>query len=264
MVHNARGGTATPPRGGGKPPVADGAKKNLHGPANAAGKDSHGPDKGGKGGQGRPPPPPRGARPLIADDLPEEPVAAVASPFFSLPALHLPSARTLRRVLVIGLVAALTVGSIYGLVEMVRHNMELARQARLQAAIAGAIDTHARKHHGEGRTYEEISYTDYLRRCVGSAVTAPGYATAHDLAGTTGLALLADAEADCLRTRAMEMLSMPRPGDVPDADELKAKEDRVRAFLVFAREHGYRFPPDLMTYEHPAETAPRRPGDDLP
>ena len=201
---------------------------------------------------------------MIADDLPEEPAAAVASSFFTLPTLHLPSARTLRRAAVIGLVTALTVGSVYGLVQMVRHNMELTRRAHLQAAIAEAIDAHARKHHGEGRTYEEISYTDYLRRCVGTAVTVPGYADAHGLTASTGLALLADAEADCLRTRAMEMLSMPRPGDVPDADELRAKEDRVRAFLVFARNHGYRFPPDLMTYEHPPDTAPRRPSDEMP
>ncbi len=268
MMHTDRATSATPPRGGAKPPSghapADGAKKGQHAPGHPAphGPGAHGKEAPGKKGG---PPPHAGPRPVIKDDLPEEETPAKAPAWsFKPPAIGMPSGRTIRRALLILMVAALAAASVYGLVRMIRHNMELARQGRIETAIAAAIDAHTRKHHGEGRSFEEISFTDYVRHCLGATVNSAGYVIAHGLEAASGPALLAEAEGGCLRARVMEILSMPKTGDVPSADELKEKETRVRTFLVFAREHGYQFPSDLMAYEHPPEAASTRPADELP
>ena len=171
----------------------------------------------------------------------------------------MPSAKIIRRVVLIAL-ALLALGAAgYALLQMVRHNMEMARQDRIETAIASALDAHARKHHGEGRSFEEISFTDYVRHCLGATMTSADYVTAHGLDAAAGPALLAEAEGACLRAKVMEILAMPKKDEVPDADELKAKEARVRTFLVFAREHDYQFPADLMAYEHPSGLSGFRP-----
>lgn len=266
MIHSDRATSTAPPRGGAKPPPGhhppvDGAKKGQHGPA-SHGKDAHGPGAHGKDAPGKKggPPPHTGPRPMIKDDLPDEEAPAKAPGWsFKLPALAMPSAKTIRRAALILTALLLLTASVYGTIKMIRHNMELARLDRIETAIATALDAHARKHHGEGRSFEEISFTDYIRHCLGAAMTAPDYVTAHGLDAAAGPALLAEAEGACLRAKVMEILAMPKRGEVPDADELKAKEIRVRTFLVFAREHGYQFPPDLMAYEHPFGTAVSHP-----
>lgn len=265
MIHSDRATSTAPPRGGAKPPPGrpptDGAKKGQHGPA-SHGKDGHGPGAHGKDAPGKKggPPPQTGPRPMIKDDLPEEEAPAKAPGWsFKLPAAAMPSAKTLRRAALIAVAVLLLAAAAYGTMKMIRHNMELARLDRIETAIATALDDHARKHHGEGRSFEEISFTDYIRHCLGATVTAADYVTAHGLDAAAGPALLAEAEGGCLRAKVMEILSMPKRGEVPDADELKAKEIRVRTFLVFAREHGYQFPPDLMAYEHASSPAGSRP-----
>ena len=245
MAHPGKATTTAPPHGGGKPPPghppADGAKKNQHGPA-GQGKDAH--DK--KGGQ---PPHPAPRRP-INDDEPEEAAPAPSTSWLE----KLPSRQTVLRAAIAIVTLLVVATAVYGSVRMVRNYQDKARHARIDAAIAAALDAHARKHHGEGRTFEEIAVTDFVRRCIASTATAADYVTSHGLETATGTALLAEAEGSCLRSKVADILLMPKKEEVPEDEEMKWREAQIRSMLVFAREHGYQFPPDLMAYEHPPAT----------
>ena len=245
MTHSGKAAPTAPPHGGGKPPPAhppaDGAKKNQHGPA-GQGKDAH--DK--KGAQ----PPHAPPRRPIKDDEPEEAPPAPSSPWLE----KLPSWQTVRRAAIVIVTLLVAGAAVYGSLRMVRHYLDKVKQARIDAAIAAALDAHARKHHGEGRTFEEIAVTDFVRRCIASTATAPGYVTSHGLEDTTGPALLAEAEGSCLRSKVANILLMPKKEEVPEDEEMRWREAQIRSMLVFAREHGYQVPPDLMAYEHPPAT----------
>ena len=267
MIHSDRATGSAPNRGGAKPPPvhhgsAHGAPPHAHPPA----KDTHGPGAHGKDApendpHGKKGPPPRsGPRPVIHDDLPEEEAVAKAPSWsLRLPALKPPSWRTVRRTALVILALAVIAATAYGTVRMIRHNMELARRGQIQTALVGALEAHTQKHHGEGRSFEEISFTDYLRHCVGATASSVDYVIGHHLEGAGGPALLAEAEGGCLREKVMEIQATPTAGDLPTAEEAKAMDVRIHTFLIFAREHGYQFPPDLMAYERRPDATNGRP-----
>ena len=269
MIHSDRASPAAPPRAGAKPPgrpPADGAKKG-HSTPPAHGKDPRGTDDHGHQAPHGKDAPGKGLRPIARPPIPDDAPEAEAPPparSFTLPQFKMPSRRTLLRAAIILAVLLIATGTTYGLVAMIRHNMELTRLGRIESAIAAALADHARKHHEEGRSFEEISFTDYIRRCLGTTVNSPAYVIAHGLEAATGPALLDEAEGNCLRAKVTEVLTAAKSGDVPSAEELKVMEARVRVFLVYAREHGYHFPADLMTYERPTGAAPLRRGGEPP
>ena len=199
---------------------------------------------------------------MIHDDLPEEEAVAKAPSWsFRLPALKPPSWRTVRRAALLMLALATIMATVYGTIRMIRHNMDLARRGQIQTTLAGALAAHAQKHHGEGRSFEEISFTDYLRHCVGATAASVDYVLDHHLEDASGPALLSEAEGGCLREKVMEIQSTPTTGDLPTAEEAKAMDARIHTFLIFAREHRYQFPPDLMAYERRPDATGRPKGE---
>ncbi len=264
VTHTGKATPATPARAGVKPPPgrppADGAKKGAphsgpHAPA-PHGAPPHGPPPHGKPPHQAMIPPPRagGRRPIDDDDAETPPVAKPAAW-----SLKMPSLNAVKRAAMVALTLLTTGAAAYGSVWEIRHYMDIARHTRVQAAIAVALEAHTHRHQGEGRSFEEISFTDYLRRCLGASLSSPDRALELRLDGVSGPDLLTETEGACLRSKIADILLMPKKGEISEAEEMSWKETQIRAFLVFASEHGYQFPPDLMTYEHSPEMAQLRP-----
>ncbi|MEI6559397.1 MAG: hypothetical protein WCO00_13410 [Rhodospirillaceae bacterium] len=259
MLHSGRAASTTPSHGGAKPPpprpAAAGTGKVHQTPA--VRPQAHGAAATHAA-----------RRSPIIDDIPEESGAGkTASWSLRLPRLRLPappSLRTVRRTALVVVTLLIICAAVATSVQMISQHLEVARQARIDAAIAVALDAHTRRHHDEGRSYEEISFTDNIRHCLGATLAQPGYALGHRLEGDDGGALLGVAEAGCLRAKVRELMAMPRPDEVAGSEERPWREARIRAMLVFAREHGYRFPPDLMAYERPHVGAISSPQGRLP
>ncbi len=194
------------------------------------------------------PPPRPGARRPILDDEPEPPPPPPKPAFWS---LKLPPARVWRRVAVLTLMLVTTGTAAYATVWEIRHYLDAARHTRVTAAFATALEEHMHKHQGEAHSFEEISFTDYIRRCLGAALSSLDSSQESRLDGLSGPTLLAELEGGCLRSKVADILRLPNKNEISESEEMSWKESLIRTFLVFARDHGYPFPPDLMTYERP-------------